>query len=122
MIKSVLIIDDEKVLTDAYALILAKSGYQVYVSNSAPDGLDIVEKHKLDLIFLDILMHDMNGIHFMQKMKPKKYPHTKIVILSNIENPEVVSAAKKLGAYKYLLKVNYTPYDLAHLVAELSEK
>ncbi len=81
-----------------------------------------VLKHHPQVILLDMLMPEMNGIEFLQALQPKNLPRTKVCVLSNIENPEIIAAAKKLGAVDYLLKVNYTPYQIADLVKDLVKR
>ncbi len=118
----VLLVEDEVVLADAYKFVLQKAGYEVHIANRAKEGLEIAIKEKPHVILLDMLMPEMNGIEFLTELKPKNYPKTKICVLSNIENPEIIKAAKKLGATDYLLKVNYTPYQIADLVGGLVKK
>ncbi len=118
----VLVIEDEVVLADAYKIVLAKAGYDVFIAYNATDGIALARQHKPHVILLDMLMPDMNGIELLQELKPKSLPNTKVCVLSNIENPDIIKAAKKLGAVDYLLKVNYTPYQISELVAELSKK
>lgn len=120
MTKSVLIIDDEVVLSTAYELALSKAGFTVYVAERGQQGLELVEKHHPQLILLDMLMPEMNGIDFLNTLREKKLlKTTKVIAFSNIDNPEVVTAAKKAGATDYLLKVNYTPHEVTELVAKL---
>lgn len=116
----VLIVDDEQILADAYELVLTKAGYTVFIANRGDAGLMIVEKEKPDIILLDMLMPEMNGIDFMKALKEKSLlKQTKVLAFSNIENPEVVAAAKKLGVVDYLLKVDYTPREVTQLVTRL---
>lgn len=118
----VLIVEDEVTLADAYRFALQKAGYEVLVAYGANDGIELAKKHEPQLILLDMLMPDKNGIEFMQEIKPKNMKGMNVCILSNIENPDVVAAAKKLGAVDYLLKVDHTPYQIAEVVKTLTKK
>ena len=113
----VLIVDDEQVLTDAYQLSLTKAGYEVFVANRPEAGLTLVKEHKPDVLLIDMLMPGMNGIEFLQAMVRQKLHIKHVIAFSNIENKELAAAAKKLGAVDYLLKVNYTPHQLADVIA-----
>ncbi len=114
---TVLIVDDERILTDAYELSLTKAGFKVFIANAPEDGIDIAVKEKPEVIVLDMLMPQMNGIEFLKALKKKmQLGKTKVLAFSNIENESVVQAAKKLGVVDYLLKVNYTPHQLADLI------
>lgn len=114
----VLVVDDEKLLTDAYEIVLKKARHTVYIANDPNEGLELASKHKPDIILLDMLMPTMNGIEFMKQLKAKKLS-SRVYAFSNIENPEVVTAAKKMGVKDYLLKVDYTPHQVAQLVDAL---
>jgi len=67
--KSILIVDDDQDIRDLLSYNLQKSGYSV---NEAINGFDCLKKIKLikpDLILLDIMMPDMDGIEVCQKIK-----------------------------------------------------
>lgn len=120
---SVLIVDDERILTDAYELSLTKAGYKVFIANLPSKGIELAVAENPKVIVLDMLMPEMNGIDFLKQLKKKMSLHnTKVLAFSNIENEDVVKAAKKLGVVDYLLKVNYTPHQLADLIAEILKK
>lgn len=113
----VLVVDDERVLTDAYHMVLERAGHEVYVANHPAAGLDLVKEKRPDIILLDMLMPDMNGVDFLKQLaKDDLLNKTTVLAFSNIENPEVMNAAKKLGAREYLLKVDYTPHQVVELV------
>jgi CheY-like chemotaxis protein len=112
----ILVIDDERVMTDVYQLILAKAGHTVFVANHGTLGAEIAQKEKPDMIFLDMLMPEVDGLDFLKLYKKMNLPKTKVIVLSNIDNPELIAAAKKLGANDYLLKADYSPHEIANIV------
>lgn len=119
----VLIVDDEKLLTDAYEIVLENAGYTVFVANDPAEGLVLAENENPNIILLDMLMPEMNGVEFLEALNKKKHStKTKVVVFSNIENSDLEKAARKLGAIDYLLKVNYTPHEVADLVASILKK
>jgi len=121
--KKILIVDDEKLLTDAYRMVLVRAGYDVKVANDPRKGLELAALGKPDLIFLDMLMPDLNGVEFVKELNAKKLAHKPLIVaFSNIDNPEVIAAAKKIGAAKYLLKVDYIPRQLAEIAHDLLKK
>ncbi len=120
---TILVVDDEKVLSDAYEIVLKKAGFTVFVANDGLEAVTLAESEKPRVMLLDMLMPEMNGIDVLKKLKDKKVLDTITVIaFSNIENPEVISAAKKLGVKNYLLKVDYTPHQVVDLVKSLISK
>jgi CheY-like chemotaxis protein len=119
----VLIVEDEKTLNSAYKTILEKEGHQVATAFNGVEALDAVAKKTPDIILLDLLMPKMDGIEFLRTIKLKeKYPHTAVVILSNLDMDSEIQQAFELGAYKYILKAITSPQQLAVLVNHLITK
>lgn len=114
--KKILIVDDERVLTDAYDMAFTKAHFTVFVANEPDKGLELAEKEHPDVILLDMLMPSMNGIEFLKELKKRKVSRSAVFGFSNIENEDVVNAARKMGVVDYLLKVNYTPRQIAELI------
>jgi len=112
----ILVIDDEQVLTEVYSQVLEKVGHKALVANRVTDALEIAQKEKPDVIFLDMLMPEQDGIDFLKQYKSLKLPKAVILVLSNIDNEQVIVAAKKLGATDYLLKADYSPYQIVDAV------
>lgn len=119
----ILVVEDEKVLNDAYQQILKKEGHQVATASNGEEALKETEKQEPDIILLDILMPKMNGIEFLRAYKLKdKHPHTDVVILSNLDMDKEIKEAYDLGASRYILKAVTSPQQLAVLVNHLVKK
>lgn len=112
----VLVVEDNKVLNQAYKLILQKEGHEVRVAFNGHEGLEQVKIKEPDLILLDMLMPTMGGIDFLKKFRPRKHPDTKVIILSNLNEDQEVQHALKLGAQEYILKADTSPQELVATV------
>jgi DNA-binding response OmpR family regulator len=118
--KSVLIVEDEQALRDAYALLLEVKNYKVYQAVNGREALSILEKEKPDYIILDVLMPVMGGIEFLEHAHiPENYPGTKVLVLSNLSDGKTVATVLRLGASKYILKADTSPRELIELIASL---
>lgn len=118
----VLIVEDDKILSDAYSLILKREGHDVSTAFNGKEALEETEKNEPDIILLDLLMPVMNGLDFLQKFDLKnKHPRTKVVILSNLGDEKEIERAMELGAYKYVIKAHASPEELSVLVNHLIE-
>ncbi len=119
----VLIVEDDKILNDAYTLILEKTGHKVMSASNGEEALEATNKEDPDVILLDLLMPKMNGLQFLEAYDLKgKHPRVKVVVLSNIGNDTEVNKALDLGAYKYVVKAHASPGDLSALVNHLIKK
>ena len=75
---------------------------------------------EFDVIVLDILMLELSGTDFLKEFDTKKHPKTKVVVVSNLDSPNVIERAKELGAIDYLIKSQYTPDQLVESVKSLN--
>lgn len=77
----ILVVDDEKNILKLYQAELEDEGYTVVTANSGREALDAFEKENPDIVTLDILMPDMDGIQVLRQMKEKK-PAIPIIMLT----------------------------------------
>jgi len=116
MPKKILLIEDEKILSEMYETRLKKEGFDVINTRDAEGGLELIKKEKPDLILLDLLLPGMQGQEALRVLKED--PKTKdipVIIFSNYDTPEVRKEAEKYGV-RYILKANITTRDLVELV------
>ncbi len=77
----VLVVDDEKNILKLYKSELEEEGYAVVTANSGQEALDIFESENPDIVTLDILMPDIDGIQVLRQMKEKR-PEIPIIMLT----------------------------------------
>lgn len=114
---SVLIVEDDNDLRDAYVMILESEGYPVFSAKNGEDALSIIkEKGQPGLIFLDLRMPVMDGIEFLKRYEAEKHPDTEIVVFSNYDAKNEIDTAYELGAKRYVLKARAAPKELVRIV------
>ena len=64
----ILVIDDEAGPRDSLRMIL-KDSHRVRTAKSGPEGLEMIRQQKPDLVFLDIMMPEMDGVEVMRRIK-----------------------------------------------------
>jgi CheY-like chemotaxis protein len=107
----VLIVDDDRSLRFAVAVILKQEGYQTVEAENGLDALRVLKQDAgFDLILSDVQMSQMNGIRLLEELR-KDYPHIPVVMLSVYKEWRVETAAK--GEVSYLPK----PFSRQQLVA-----
>lgn len=74
-----LIVDDDKNIQRFYKEELEEEGYEVIIANTGKDALELFEKENPDVVTLDILMPDIDGISLLRKMKELR-PKTPIIM------------------------------------------
>ncbi|MDO9597947.1 MAG: response regulator [Azoarcus sp.] len=108
--KSVLIVDDDRVILNLLAEGLRDSGYDVSIAVSGEEALKLVDCRDFDLVVLDMRMPVMSGIELARKFASVGRPP--FVFLSAFDDASVVREAADVGAMGYLIK----PVDVPQLV------
>lgn len=123
MKKTILIVEDEQALNNAYKMILEAEGYNVLSAFNGTEALEITKETEPDLILLDLRMPEVSGIDFLKEYDPKhKHPKVKIIIFSNLDMQSEIDEAYSLGADRYMLKAWASPKELAKLVKATFKK
>lgn len=117
--QTILVVEDEKVLNDAYTTILKKEGYKVLSTFDGEEALSVAETNTIDLILLDLRMPKVNGIEFLKAydLAAQKTPPI-VIVFSNLDMQEEIDEAFSLGATKYMLKAWASPKELVKLVKD----
>ncbi len=99
----ILIIDDEATLRQTLARILQRAGFEAITAGSALEGLNLLGRETMDLIYMDIRMPDMNGLEALKAIRVK-FPDLPVILFT--AQPDLNSALEALrsGANDYLLK------------------
>lgn len=111
-IGNVLIIDDEASLRDTLARILNKVGCETRAVEDGYQALNLLEKEKFDLVFLDIRLPEVDGLQVLKEIRQRdqKLP---VILLTGYGTLQSAVEALRLEATDYLLK----PFDPEVLVA-----
>jgi DNA-binding NarL/FixJ family response regulator len=120
MIK-VLVVDDHKIVRDGIAALL-KESKNIKLAGDCKDGnevLGFLATHDVDVILMDILMEDVNGIE-ATKMVFEKYPDIKVLTLSMNKDYDYIQEMLKVGANGYILK-NTSGDDLVKAIETVAE-
>lgn len=87
----------------ALTLKLEKEGFEVESAGNGREGLEKIESENFDLVLLDLIMPEKDGFYVLEQVKDKEID-TKIIVASNLSQPEDVEKAKKMGAVDYFVK------------------
>ena len=115
---SLLIVDDDQMNRDILYLHLVKLGYSnVVLADSGKRALEIIASQPIDLVLLDMMMPVMSGLEVLEQMKAHhQWRIIPVIIISALDEKEMVLACIQKGAEDYLLK----PYDRVLLKARIS--
>jgi len=77
----ILVVDDEKNILMLYKAELEDEGYEVITANSGKEAIELFDSEKPDLVTLDIMMPDIDGIQVLRQLKQKN-PSVPVIMLT----------------------------------------
>jgi len=113
-VNSILLIEDNKIILDTNKEFLDSEGYGVHTAETLSDGFHILQKERIDLIILDIMLPDGSGVDFCAEIR-KQYD-IPVLYLTCLEEEAALVAALKAGGDEYMTK----PYSLDALSARIA--
>lgn len=119
----VLLVEDEEFIRDLFKRQLDLSGFATDAFANGQDGLAAISKNAYDLVLLDIMLPDINGLQILQNIRSN--PATKsiaVVLLTNLGQDAVIKQGFELGADGYLVKAAYTPDQIVQEVKNIMQK
>ena len=120
MKKKILVVEDEESLRLLYEEELKSEGYEVLTAGNGREAIELLETGKPDLIILDIVMPQTDGVWFLKNLRahPTK---TKIpvIVFTNLSEGEKVSSIVALGEYRLLVKAQTSLETLVNTVKEV---
>lgn len=105
----VLIVDDQRTTLTKISRAVQYLGHTVVAVDNASDALAALQKETFDAILLDMLMPEMDGLEFLRhKRSIAKIAAVPVVVISGLDDRDVIAEAILLGAEDYLPK-NFDP-------------
>ncbi len=101
--EKILVIDDDDSIRETLQLYLTEIGYEVIVANNGEAGIQMLGKHKPDLILSDLKMAGLTGIDVLKKAKELDVKN-QVVLMTAFEDMQSTITAMQLGAYDYIEK------------------
>jgi DNA-binding NtrC family response regulator len=111
---SILVVDDESAIRENLELLLSDANYKVTLAENGTEGLKKVESEFFDLILLDVMMPDKNGLEVLKEIHESS-PETAIIMITAFGSIENAVSAIKAGAADYVTK----PWDNDKLLLDI---
>ncbi|MFC1563501.1 sigma-54-dependent transcriptional regulator [candidate division KSB1 bacterium] len=111
----ILLVDDEEIALKSVKMLLSRKGIRdVNTCSSGKEAIGLIKKQDYDIVLLDLIMPEVDGLEVLKETKPFK-PDTEFIILTAVDEVPTTVKALKLGAYDYLVK----PTDSERLLLTL---
>lgn len=110
----ILVIDDQKSIRNTLKDILEYEKHEVVLAENGPQGLELFDNDKFDIVLCDIKMPEMDGLEVLQKIMEKS-SDTPVIMISGHGTIDTAVDAIKKGAYDFIEK----PLDLNRLLVTM---
>lgn len=111
----ILIADDSEFMRKMLKDILKEGGYEDFLeAENGNKAVELVQSENPDLLVLDIIMPELDGIGVLGKIDPKQTP---VLVVSAVGQEEMIKKAMDLGAAGYIVK----PFEEEKVLEEVKK-
>lgn len=114
---TILVVDDDGFQHKLIDKLLDKKNYRLLFASNGGDALSMMCKVLPDLILMDVMMPDMDGLETMRKLKAEpKFEKIPVIMITGKSDGQIVSDSMKMGATDFVVK----PFDKATLIEKVN--
>jgi len=103
----VIIVEDEHDIRELYRDLLTDQGFDVLEASDGVTGLRLAKESTWDLMLLDIMLPQVDGLRVLEEIRQKF--NKPILIISNLNNDDIISKSMDLGSNGYVIKSELNP-------------
>jgi DNA-binding NtrC family response regulator len=116
---TILVVDDENGIRQSFKMVL-KDRFHVLLAENGKEAEDLLTKNPVDLILLDIVLPDINGLDLLERLKALD-PNPEVIMVTAVKEIQSAVRAIKLGAYEYIIKP-FLVDDVINIINRALEK
>jgi DNA-binding response OmpR family regulator len=107
----ILVVEDNKDLAEAIADLLDIHGFEVDIALNSSDALKMYKKDTYDMVLMDIMLPDKNGIDSFIEIR-KTNPRAKVAVMTGYKDRKLISKARENGVNN----IFYKPFNVPKLL------
>jgi len=120
--KSILIVEDDPLVVEVYSRKLRDEGFLVDVATDGRTGWEMFQQRRVDLVLLDLLLPEVDGVKLLKQIRAKASPRTlPVLVFTNAYLGGAVQQAWEAGANQVIPKVGVTPKLVIQMVKNALE-
>lgn len=121
--KRIIIVEDSETTRFFYKVTLKKWGFDVLEAETGKEGWDIIQNEKPDLVVLDMMLPDTNGIEVLKNIRAtESTKKTPVLILTSDKDIVHVQRALQLGANHYSVKGKDSLEKIKNMIEKLLQR
>src|SRR5688500_11770737 len=98
----ILVVDDERDVAETVSAVLARAGHACEIASTAHDAFCRLDAGDIELVLTDVRMPDRSGLDLLADIV-SAHPEVGVLMMSGLDDPDIVRQALDLGAYGYIL-------------------
>ncbi len=114
--RGIVIVEDESTVSDSLKMVLELRGYETWVAGSGPTGLEMLRRHKPDLLVLDLVLPGMDGLSVLEKVREdeglRRIPVVIVTVVTQDSNLADGFWQKAVGTAAFVTKP-FDPFKVA---------
>jgi two-component system response regulator AdeR len=115
----ILVVDDDPGVRDLLEVVLGSAGHQIFMASDGRQALHVIRHATPDLMVLDMLMPEMDGIELLRRLQGPSVP--KVIAISGAPDEwKLLHVAQHLGA-RHTLKKPFFPTEALRAIASVLE-
>lgn len=120
---NLVLIEDDPFIKQMYYNKIEEININVLTALSKDDLKLILDKNKVDIILLDLILPNTSGFDILQWLQNEnKLKDIPVIVLSNLSSQADIDQAFELGAVDYMVKSNYTPAEVVRTIQKYLPK
>lgn len=117
---SILILDDEPIVSKRLKPSLEKKGYEVETFTRSADALNRITERRFDIVVTDLKMEGVDGMQFLTEVK-EKYPKTEVIVITGFATMATAKESFTKGVFDFLAKP-FKLGEIAEVIAKAEAK
>jgi DNA-binding response OmpR family regulator len=114
---NIVLIEDDPFIKQMYANKIEEMQIKVFAVVSQDELKSILDKNRVDLILLDLILPNISGFDILKWLKEKsQVQDIPVIVLSNLSSQTDINRAFELGVVDYIVKSNYTPAEVMRTI------
>ena len=117
---SILILDDEPIVSKRLKPSLEKKGYEVETFTRGADALQRVRERHFNIVVTDLKMEGVDGMQFLTEVK-EQYPETEVIVITGFATMATAKESFNKGVFDFLAKP-FKLGEIAEVIAKAEAK
>jgi len=113
--RAILVVDDDRDMLSLLDDLLSGEGYKVVKAKTGAEALAAIAKSRPDLVMIDVLLPDEDGLTLLAQIK-REHPELEVIVMTAFGGSSSAIKAMRVGAYDYVTK----PFETDDLLATLA--